>query len=109
MESSTSTGMPAGARSRDTDRTAASFGTEGGKSAPTARMIAGGRERRTRCQLRRNIAAIRNTRDVVASPLARDVRMSRHLGHGDLREDIRDDGRRPHAPDPRIRLEQESM
>src|SRR6266508_2628184 len=103
------TSHPACTRSRDRDRTARTCGVSGGNSDPSARKITGGRERRTVCQLRNARPRTRNARDVAARPLDSEVRISRHLGDGDLAEDVRDHARRADAANPRIRLEDEAV
>src|SRR2546422_884859 len=105
----TSTSRPASARSRESVRTATRCGLAGGKSEPRARTMTGGKAKRTTCQLRKARPATKSARDAAARPLVSGVRMSRHLRHGDLTQDIREDRRSPYASDPRIRLQDDPM
>src|SRR2546426_866604 len=87
-----STGWPTSARSRERDRTATTRGRTGGNNEPSARTMIDGRARRTSCQLRSASPARRSPSAAAARPLANGVRMSRHLRHRDLAEDVRDRG-----------------
>src|SRR2546425_503345 len=105
----TSTGWPTSARSRERDRTATTRGRTGGNNEPSARTMIGGRARSTSCQLRSASPARSSPSAAAARPLAKGVRMSRHLRHRDLAEDVREDGGGPHAADPWIWLQDEAM
>src|SRR3989449_87293 len=105
----TSTPGPASARSRESVRRPTRRGLAGGKSEPRARTMTGGKARRTTCQLRKARPATRSPRDAAARPLDSGVRMSRHLRHGDLTQDVREDRRSPYASDPGIRLPGDPM
>src|SRR5207245_11069932 len=105
----TSTSRPASARSRESVRTATSRGLAGGKSEPSARTMTGGKAKRTTCQLRKARPATKSPRDAAARPIDRGVRIARHLRHGDLAQDVREDRRGSDASDPRIRLEDDPM
>src|SRR3989441_11079715 len=105
----TSTSRPASARSRESVRTATRRGLAGGKSEPRARTMTGGKAKRTTCQLRNARPATKSPRDAAARPLDSGVRISRHLRHGDLTQDVRKDRRSPHASDPRIRLQDDPV
>src|SRR2546430_11557364 len=107
--SCTSTSRPASARSRESLRTATRRGLAGGKSEPSARTMTGGKARRTTCQLRKARPATKSPRDAAARPLESGVRISRHLRHGDLTQDVRENRRSSHASDPRIRLQDDSV
>src|SRR2546427_3014934 len=105
----TSTSRPTSARSRESVRTALRRGLAGGKSEPRERTMIGGKARRTTCQLRSARPATRSTRDAAARPLESGVRMSRHLGHGNLPQDVGEDRRGPDASNPWIRLQDDAM
>src|SRR2546427_3573815 len=105
----TSTSRPASARSRESVRTATRRGLAGGKSEPRARTMTGGKAKRTTCQLRNARPATKSPSDAAARPLDSGVRISRHLRHGDLTQDVRKDRRSPHASDPRIRLQDDPV
>src|SRR6059036_3218842 len=107
--SSTSTSRPASARSRESVRTATRRGLADGKSEPSARTMTGGKARRTTCQLRKARPATKSPRDAAARPLDSGVRISRHLRHGDLAQDLGEDRGSPDASDPRIRLQDDSV
>src|SRR5712692_2304882 len=109
MMSSTSTSRPASVRSRETCRTAAIRGLAGGARDPRASTMRGGKARRTTCQLRRARARRRSPIDPAARPLDRGVRMSRHLRHRDLGQDVREDRRGPDTADPRVRFEDQAV
>src|SRR2546428_609948 len=64
---------------------------------------------RPTCQRRSASPATRSTRDAAARPLESGVRMSRHLGHGDLPQDVGEDRRGPYASNPWIRLQDDAM
>src|SRR5213594_2879940 len=105
----TSTSRPASARSRERVRTATRRGLAGGNREPKAKTITGGNASRMTCQLRTASPAIKSPRDAAARPLDRGVRMSRHLGHGDLPEHVRQYRGGPDASNPRIRLQDDPM
>src|SRR5881409_475587 len=105
----TSTSRPTSARSRESVRTATRRGLAGGKSEPSARTMTGGKARRTTCQLRKARPATKSPRDAAARPLESGVRMSRHLGHGNLPQDVGEDRRGPDAANPWIRLQDDTM
>src|SRR2546428_6177477 len=105
----TSTSRPASARSRESVRTATRRGLAGGKSEPRARTMTGGKAKRTTCQDRKARPATKSPRDAAARPLDSGVRISRHLRHGDLAQDLGEDRGSPDASDPRIRLQDDPV
>src|SRR2546427_7471161 len=109
MRSSTSTSRPVSVRSRDSERTATMRGLGGGARDPRARTITGGKARSTTCQFRTARPRRRNPIEAAARPLDSGVRMSRHLRHGHLGQDIREHGRRPDPADPGIRFQDEPV
>src|SRR3989475_1245805 len=109
MRSSTSTSRPVSVRARDSERTATMRGLGGGARDPRARTITGGKARSTTCQFRTARPRRRNPIEAAARPLDSGVRMSRHLRHGHLGQDVREHGRRPDPADPGIRFQDEPV
>src|SRR5256712_832490 len=91
-----------------------------GRTASSAPRASGSRDRTRTGPIRkspftgdrtvydRGIASPRS-RDTTARPLESGVRMSRHLGHGTLPQDVGEDRRGPDASNPWIRLQDDAM